>query len=261
MAIQWKERPGSREITSGESASRLDRFALIGTADHAIAYMLAAQFSAPIADGAGQVLYRQELKLAHQGADLWYVDVPYGRRKQENGQWTFAGSVQGGTVRIRSAKTETAFGAFAPDMGKLIDVQKGEVKGTDIIIPSVKFSYDFKHPAGVVNEAFCIALADYVACTNSDPWHGMPAGSALYLGFTCQGGSDQETTIRHEVAYSKNLVDATIAGIAGVNKKGWEVAWEFVEQVANAGKPAVACNYVYVNRVYDECPFADVLGF
>lgn len=261
MSIQWKERPGSREITTGDNASRVDRFALVGTADEGIAYMLAAQFSSPIAMGAGQVLYRQEMRLAHQGHDLWYVDVPYGRKNQQSGQWTFSGSTQGGTVRIRTGKSEARFGVFAPNMDNLIDVQDGEAKGVDVIIPSTKFSYDFKHPAGIVNEAFCIALGNYVANTNQNDWHGMPAGSALYLGFTCQGGSDQETTIRHEVAYSKNLTNATVAGITGVNKKGWEVAWEFVEKVAVGGKPAATVNYVYVNRVYDQCDFLSVLGF
>lgn len=261
MSIQWKERPGSGEITTGENPSRLDRYALIGTADSAIAYVLAMQFSAPLALGAGQVLYRGELRLAHQGYDLWYVDVPYGRKKNEQGQYTFSMTSQGGQVRIRHGKSETSYPAGGPALANAIDFDGKEAKGVDIVIPAVKFTYQFKHPLGVVSEQFAIALAELVGRTNSAAWHGMPIGSALFLGFQGQGGTEQDTTISYEVAYSKNLTNATIAGITGVSKKGWEVAWEYTKLAADGGEPAVEARWIYVNQVYDTFDFTAGLGF
>ena len=58
MAIRWNDRPGSRAIVGGTSATRTDLFVLAGTADQAAAYAIAVSLSAPFAEAAGQVLYR-----------------------------------------------------------------------------------------------------------------------------------------------------------------------------------------------------------
>ncbi len=262
MAIQWKERPSSRDVAGvAESLSRTDRFSLTGTVNESVAYVLASQFSAPFAMAAGQVVYRQEIRLSHQGHDVWYVEVPYGVKKQEEGSYTFEFSSIAGTVRVRTAKTETSFPAGGPDLKKQIDWNGTEARGVDLVIPATKFTYTFKHPLGVVNEAFAIAIGELAGRTNSQPWHGMPAGSALFLGHNGSGGSDQAASVRYEVAYSKNLTNETIAGITGVNKKGWEVAWQYTERKADGGNPAVDVKWIYVNRVYDEFDFYAGLGF
>lgn len=263
MAIQWKERPGSRQITSGENPTRRDKFSLAGTADESIVYILAAQFTSPIVSAAGQIVNRQEISLDHQGHDLWYVDVSYGKKKAENGSYTFSFSTTAGTIQVRQAKEHIAtYPAGGPDMNGAIDVaENGEVRGAAVMIPATKFTYTFKHPLGVVSEPFAIALGDLVGKTNSSAWHGMPAGSALFIGHNGSGGTEQDTSVQYEVAYSKGLVNATIAGVTGVNKKGWEVAWEFRRDAEDGGNPAKELRWIYIDRVYDSFDFYAGFGF
>jgi hypothetical protein len=62
-----------------------------------------------------------------------------------------------------------------------------------------------------------------------------------------------------------NVTGLTIGGIAGVAKKGWEVAWiryqDTITVADGKDNPTRVPKYVYVDRVYDTIPMATALGF
>lgn len=262
MSIRWEERPGSRAVVGGTSATRTDLYYLAGTADQSVAYALATSYSAPFAEAGGQILYRQDVKLSHEGHDLWYVEIPYARKSQEPASWRISSATSGRTQRIYQSKNTTKYGpANPPDHKGAIDVHNDEVRGAEIVLPSTRFTYEVTWPQGVVTEQFMIAVGAQVGKSNLNQWHGMKRGEALFAGHSVEQGSSQKTVMRYEIDYSPNLENATIAGIANINKKGWELAWELRVDKDDQGHPIKPAKWIYVERVYDEIDFTSVMGF
>jgi len=260
--VLWVEKPSSGRAVSEPLGVQLE-YTLRGPISYSDAMLLSAQLLPPAVSIAGQVAYRQNIDCEPAGWVHWDIVGHYGPRNNLVNSYTFGFDSTGGTLRITHAKEDVAnFPAGGPDVKGAIDVQRdGEVRGAEIVIPATKFTYDFRFPSGAVNELVAIGWSEYIGTTNTKLWHHMKPGEALLLAARGRGGTDQETTISFEVAYSKNLTNATIGAITGVNKKGWEIAWTAYKDAVDGGKPVVQPERIYVQRVYDTADFAAVLGF
>lgn len=257
--IIWQEATDSRKVRGNPGGIELN-YHLAGVIDDVAAWSYALGNTTPMWIAAGQILYRQDVQLDHRGNGLWSVTVPYGPENKQVGQWDFDFDTQGGTVRIFQAKATQVFPA-GPDNKDAIDVQGNDVRGTEIVIPALRMNYTFRHPLGVVNEAYARNIARNTGKTNDRTWHGFAAGECLFLGATGRSGSQSEATIGYSIACSENVTGLTIGAIANVAKKGWESTWISYKDLVDAGKPVKQPEYVYVQRVYDECNFSAVLGF
>lgn len=258
--IDWRERHTSRRITTNPPGIEL-QFSLSGEIDDVAAWSYALGNTSPMWITAGQILYRQDVRLDHRGAGLWYVDVPYGPENKQVGQWDFDFDTQGGTIRIFQSKKTTPFPAGAPDHKGAIDVQGDDVRGTEIVIPALRMTYNFRHAAGVVNEAFARMLARNTGRTNKNQWHGFAAGEALFLGANGRQGSQTEASVGYSIACSENVTGLTIGALANIAKRGWESVWISYKDDVDGGGKVKQPEFVYVEQVYDECDFAAVLGF
>jgi len=261
VSIRFTEKPGSRSVSYNPPTFRY-LYTLAGTIDHAIAWSYAAAALPAIVSAAGQVLYRQDVKCDHVGHDVWDVEAPYGPRENTVGEYRFSFSTTGGTLRIRQAKEHIAtFPNGNPEHDGAIDVQGREVQGADIVIPALKLSYTFRHPAGYVNESLAVNLARLTGRTNSAIWHGFKIGEALFLGANGSDGTTADAEVTYEIAASEELTNATIGAITGVDKKGWEIAWAEFEDDEDAGAAIQKVKSIHVERVYDSFNFASQLGF
>ena len=259
--FRFDEKPTSG-AQSLENPSITKLYTLCGITDHAAAFVYARGATATMIAAAGQVLYRQDVRLDHVGYDVWDVVVPYGPLNKSLGEYRFSYSTLGGSVLIRQAKEHIAvFPAGKPDNKGAIDVQNGEAQGTEIVIPSLKFTYAVRHPTAVINEAHGIRMARLTGKTNSKAWHGMKPGEALFLGSNGSDGTNSEAEATYEVAASEEMSNATIGTITGVNKKGWEVAWCSFKDAVDGGKPVRQLDYISIERVFDSFDFAAELGF
>ena len=260
--FSWDEKPTSGRVSSEPLSIALE-YTLRGPTMHSDALVLASQLLPPAIACAGQIAYRQNIECDPAGWVHWDVVGQYGPRNQEIGEYQFRFSTAGGTLRITHAKEDVAqFPAGGPDVEGAIDVQRdGEVRGVEIVLPATKFTYDFKFPGGSVNEAVAIAWSELCGQTNEKAWHSMKAGEALLLSANGGQGTNSPATISFEIAHSKNLANATIGAIGGVNKKGWDIAWTSFKDDVDGGKPIVKPERIYVQRVYDSFDFAAKLGF
>lgn len=259
MSIRFSEKPGSGKTTR-EPLSLTLLYTLHGVADRETAWAYAYQISSPISLAAGQVVYRQDVRIDPVGHTLWDVEIPYGPKNKLPGEYRFSFSTTGGTLRIRQSKESIArYPAGAKEQNGVIGGRDGD--GVEIVIPALRLSYTFRHPAGIVNEPFSVALARKTGRTNSQIWHGFQPGEALFLGADGSSGTAQESEVRYDIVASENLTNQTIGGITGVSKKGWEVAWIKYEDDDANGVAAEKPLAVYVERVYDTMDFAAVLGF
>ncbi len=210
------------------------------------------------------VLYRDDLRIRRSAWNQWMVEVPYGTRKSELGEWTWDFDTTGGTVHITQAKEELrryAASGSAPNQQGAIAVDGDEVKGTEIVIPAMKINVTYRHPLGVMTLAKAKALSNITGKTNSDTFLTFSPGEVLFLGARGSDGTEAEASVSYQFAMAANVTGQTIGSIAGVAKRGWEVAWIRFEDTVTSDQPTRVAKHVYIDRVYDEVAMASALGF
>jgi hypothetical protein len=242
------------------------KIADVANENTAIAYAIAS--TASIVSTVYGVLYRDDVRVNKTAFNQWSVEVPYGLKKNETGEWTWDFDTSGGTVQIYQAKQELRRypTATAPNQNGAISVDADKVEGTEIIIPAMKINVQFKHPLGVVTLAKAKYLSDITGTVNSDSFLSFAPGQVLFLGARGSDGSAAEATIGYSFAMGPNVTGLTIGSIAGVAKRAWEVAWiKYKDTVTTADdakeQPTREAKYVYIDRVYEEIAMSTALGF
>jgi hypothetical protein len=261
MTFQFIPAPNHIE-TTGEPPTYTSKWRTVG--DHRESYVNAYTLGATpaVVSTIYGTLYRQDIRVTQTAFNQFDVVVPYGKRKNETGQWTWDFDTTGGTVHITHAKEELRrYPNNAPDQKGAIAVDRDEVKGTEIVIPVMRKNVTFKHPLGVVTDAFSDYLFSITGTVNSSPMLNRAPGEVLFLGARGSDGTDAEASISYAFAISPNASGLTFGDISGVVKKGHEVAWVRYKDDVASGKPTRIPWYVYVDRIYDEIDLATALGF
>ena len=266
MSIHFAPIPNGITSTANPP-SETHKYKLSGISDKNSALAYAMSGTPAISATLFGVLYKQDIQLTRAAYNQWDVTVPYTRTSGSTGDWSWDFDTTGGTVHITNAKQEVSRypTTTAPDQKGAISVDGTEVKGTDIVIPAMKLNVQFKHPQGVVTLPYAKFLAGITGTVNSDPFLSFAAGEVLFLGARGADGSTSDATINYSFAMSQNVSGLTIGSIAGIAKKGWEIAWiRYEDTVTTAdGKdqPTRVAKFVYVDRVYEEVNHAAAFGF
>lgn len=266
MAIRWIPKPSHVDMTASPPTATL-HFTAIGSSSaldvtaRAI-FETDSTYSTPYGR-----LYRQDVKLTQTHFNRWDVDVPYGTKQNETGQWTWDFDTTGGTVHITHAKQERGRfpAATAPDMGGTIGLDGDQVTGTDIIIPAMKINVQYKHAEGEITIPQAKYLSSITGTVNNASFLTFDPGEVLFLGARGSDGTDAEASVGYQFAMSKNVSGLTIGAIANIVKKGHDYAWiRYQDDTATTGgetAPIRTAKHVYVDRVYDEINLAVALGF
>jgi len=264
MSIAIDEIPDSRYFTE-DPPSETRRYRSVGEQDNLVV-QLTAPFMIPqaVTTSVG-ILNRQPLELQPNGFGLYVITANFTPRKRAVGEFSFSFDTTGATV-----KRTTAFahiGSYPPGdpanphKGTIGVKRDGSVEGCDVVIPALRLTYTFRHPAAVVNESFARTLARNTGRTNSAVFRDFEIGELLFLGATGEGGSDAVTQVAYHFLASENATGMTFGDIADVAKAGHEYCWiEFQEEVAG-GRGATQPLRVHVERVYGSCNFANVFGW
>lgn len=262
MSFIFEEKPDSRS-GGEESPSQTREYYSYGETDEVFVQNYARSvIPAVVVTGIGN-LWRKDIAYKWRGP-LCDITATFGTLSDspQTGSFTWNFDTTGATVTVKAGKSHVA--SYPPGVkqhGGAINVTKDGVEGTEIIIPAMKFNVAFRHPQGVLNLSRAFALGDATGASNSDTFFTKGAGSFLFVGATGSDGSDAEAEVTYQFAYSKNLVNEVVGGIANVTKDGWDYAWlEFADAV-NAGgavKNPIAC---HVDRVYDRIAFSTFFGF
>ena len=156
---------------------------------------------------------------------------------------------------------------YAPDTSADTHAELDELIGLavnyarDFVVPALKLTVHFKHPAGIITIPQIKNLARYTGTVNSDTFLTFAPGEVLLLGAKGSEGSDTESEVAYELACSENLQNKVIGGITVAQKQGWDVYWIQFKNDAAGNQPVTKPEYIYVERVYDRIPFAASLGF
>lgn len=173
------------------------------------------------------------------------ITVPYGVGKGAgSSSGGFSGAYQitvdqtGGTVNVTAGRRISGYEFAAGDMvdnGGLIGVDGDDVKGTEIPVEQTKITVMFRHPQGVLNQAYIKRVGNIVGYPNSDSFLGYAPGEVLF-----KGGNFQETNTEASAQYnfdiSPNRTNLVIGGITVSDKKGWDVlSFNYRDEVHDNG--------------------------
>jgi hypothetical protein len=265
MVFRFRERHASRESTR-TPPTLTAHYVASGTGDEAYVRAYSLAQTPPIWPTDQGILYRQDIRIDAVGRDIWNVAVPYGKHDRAAGKFRLSFDTTGGTLHIKVAKeTKGRYKAIGdsdpPDHKGAIGVHGDEVDGTDIVVPALKLTVTFTHPAAIITLPQIKNFARYTGKTNSDTFLTFAPGEVLFLGCKGEEGIEVESQVAYDYACSENLADQVISGITVAQKRGWDVSWIAFKDDVDGGKAAKPPRYIYVERVYDEIPMALAFGF
>lgn len=276
MAFRFIEIPHHLESTANPPTLTY-HFKAVGTQSQSYVHSFTLGATAPMVSTIYGILHRQDIRVRQIAYNHFSVQVPYGRRPNVVGEWTWDFDTTGGTVHITNSKeTIAAFpGGYAPgnasstvpDMGGAINVTRDEVKGVDVVIPALKINVHYKHPMGAVTLAWAKVIHNITGSVNSTSMLTFAPGEVLFLGGRGSDGTVVEGNVTYSFAMSANATGLSFGDIADIAKRGWEVAWiAYKDNVKTTGgdsksKRVKEPEYVYIERVYDTADLAGILNF
>lgn len=262
LQFTFEETPDSGAETSHPPSYTL-KYKAHGEFDDATVQAAANALTPLYVDRPTGRLYRQDVTRECVGWALHEITVPYGPLEKETGSFSWSFDTTGATINVKAAKEHKASYPSDGDYHKgAIGVKgDGDVEGTEIVIPALKLTYTYKHPAGVVTEARARALAGATGKTNMDEWRGFSPGELLFIGGSGSDGTDAEAEEQLQMIASQNIVDLSIGEITGIALNGHDVLWiEFTDEV-EGGEPMRQPKRVHIERVYDPISFYETFGF
>jgi hypothetical protein len=267
MTFRFTESRDSRK-TSANPISQTLVFTAAGSNDAAYVLAYATAATSSVASTVYGTLYRQDIQVDPLGFEVWKVTVPYATAKRETGSYRLSFDTTGGTVHVTASKETLGkyakTGETAPDYKQLIGVNGEDVGGADIVIPALKLTCHYKHPAAVISLSRIKYLANITGTVNSSTFLTFAAGEVLFLGCSGAEGTDAETEIQYQFACSANAASLTIGEIADVVKRGHDLAWiKYQDATDTAGGttyPVKKPQFAYVERMYEEIDLALALG-
>lgn len=204
----------------------------------------------------------------NEGEHRYLFDCRYTYSAPESTlRWSF--DTSGGSIRLTTSRSTTRYaisGRTAPDFQNAIGVKKNEPEGVDVVIPALKLTATYRHPAAstlvsVANiDAYIKLLASRTGTTNNGIVGSYAAGELLFLGATGEYVPDKPNEFQYHFAASANATGLTIGSIASVAKKGHDYLWVLFEddEDSSAKKLVQRPLAAYVEKVYDESDFADL---
>lgn len=211
------------------------------------------------------LLWRQDILLEPDGWARFIATIPYGATRRESGKFSFSFDTSGATHTIKCALAHVADYATTGNninkYGGLINATPDGVEGCEIIVPALRLTCQFTHPAGVITIAHMKSLAGATGCKNSDSFIGFDPGELLFAGASGADGTDTDMTVTYQFLASENITGQQHGDITGIDKAGHDYLWHESEPVIVSGAAARKLVRVNVDQVYREINFASRFGW
>lgn len=147
----------------------------------------------------------------------------------------------------------------APDFQGCIGVDKDNIAGVDIVVPSFKFSLQRQFKPSAITPAYIQTLRKITGTVNSGMFQGLAAGEVLFLGASGSIRTGDNFSITYSFVVEESMSDETI-GPFTVNKEGHDYLWIRYEDVDDEEAKALAKRpaYGFVERVYKRTDFSEL---
>jgi len=274
MSTQLNEIPGGRQL-GFTPPTITTQWCCEGEHDeNIVAHLVRAGTPAVMTHPDGAVL-RQNIQLREEGHQLYTAVVTYGGMQMVGatgsagplGTYSLSFDTTGGSVHVSHSKETIAKypSATAPDHKQLIGVHGDQVDGADQVIPAMKLTVHFKHPAGIMTLPRIKYIGEITGMVSSVDFLTFAAGEVLFLGATGSEGNEIPAEVQYQFAMSVNAADLSIGAITGIAKKGWEYVWisykNETSAVGGVTSPVKQPQFAYVERLYETVNLVQALGF
>lgn len=267
----------SPRVTSDGKESRVERVYRVSGTTNELEAKSIAMITAPAAQiEDGVVLEKIAFDTEFVDYGVWEIRASYSRLENENppedplqpDESSYEFDTTGGTAHVtQSLETlqstfysssyshDTFYGAIN------VNTDRTEVAGTDIVLPVYAFSESHSLLPNKVTNAYKGALFLLTGKINATKFKGFKAGEVLFLG--ARGSlkrSEGLWQMSYQFAASPNIEEATIAGITGINKRGWDYLWFHYNRYENpTGVLVLKPTSAHVEKMYEEGDFAKLL--
>lgn len=285
MAITMEEKYGSRDgsVDASRQSGRLT-YILRGSEDEPDiwSYVIANTAALKSNPLGSDPLERGTVAVKEIADGVWEASVDYldpndrrHKTEPETGDITIEVDTSGGTQHVTQSlrtvqqKAGTVIDSIIRNFEGAVNVRDDgrgcrEVEGTDIVVPTLRFSITKMQAPGLVDLAYVKSAAQITGKMNNAEWNGFAAGELLFMGFSARQRNRGDWECRYEFAYSENLSSITIGDpdepccvLSG--KKGWDYLWVYyVQKEADNGNIMVPAQG-NVERMYEEANFGALL--
>jgi hypothetical protein len=239
-------------------------------------------------DVGGKIVVRTSISPNHRALQVWECKVKYSdeddeksEEDPEEGTWHFSFDTTSGTHKVSQSLStveryhRTAANA-APDLRGAIGWDGKKLNGTEVAVPKLEFTVEVYYDPADITTTFAATLARATGKTNDDAWVGFAECEVLFMGATGAGDRPLFTGARvkpakvtFKFACSENRTDIAVgdialdhtgAGVAGVDKKGWEYLWVYYTVKDTGGITFPTPEWAYVEKMYTPMDFAAFFG-
>ena len=250
---------GSGKLTN-KTAEFEKKYAITGTSSDGVVRALVLGASPSRYNG----LPRSNVTFAPTAHNVFEATVTYSQKENEQEQPQFSFNTAGATTHIsHSIETvdthEVHQGQGAPNFKNGINVTKDEVKGVDVVIPTLTFSETHKFDPTFVTTKFIKSLMENTGKTNTKKFREFEPGEVLFTG--CDGAySEKRVAINYNFTVSKNLKNLEVAGVTPIEKKGHDYVWVFYQDGEDdyTGEIIKGPRAIYVERIYEAFDFKEL---
>jgi len=223
--------------------------------------LAAVRAFAPLVRGDSPRLWRQSIDLEPVGHDVWTATVRYDTSAPEspNANDSFEFDTTGGTQHITNSYATMAAHGLVEDFGGAIGVSDSGVEGTEIVVPSFRFSETHFYPEVSVGDRF--VWANLTGTINTFPFKGFAAGEVLFLGASGRKVENQDErpwSVTLSFACQANRSNFSIGGILVPFQYGWDHRWVRYATVAGSRSLLKVPIAVYIERVYRDTDFGQL---
>lgn len=266
---ETKGRAGSNALDT-DSAQRT--FLVEGEEDHRLARQGLEDCQIPINEFDGINRSLSSWTQDNLRSDQWEFTIDYSSTAPSLDAGTYSVSIDTGGAAILQthALSENVFHLPADvptTFDKAIDVQDGEIRGVERVIPALKIDVRARIATEYLGVAstpelkrdlrmqYAKTIASLTGFTNStEMFDGeFEAGELLFIGATGEIVGENPSLTFKFIA-SKNLIDLDLAGITVSSKKGHEYLWiEYFDDIdTSSSRPTKKIRAVHVAKVYGE---------
>jgi len=172
----------------------------------------------------------------------------------QQGESSFAFEIAAQPIKVVVPLATTVFGpALEPsEVPQLIGDQRtiDPPEGCEIYEPVPSFQETHIIPASTMTLTYRNALCRLIGKVNNATFKGWQAGEVLAMSVSGsrRASTDWEVTFRFSVR--ENKTGLTIAGISGIDKKGWEYLWPYYKVAVGGTSLLNEVTHVIVNQVF-----------
>lgn len=197
-----------------------------------------------------------------EASEVWRCSVDWGPYEKptppQTGESDFSFELSLQPVKVVVPLATTVFGPTLANPPKLIGDQRtiDPPEGCEVYEPFFTFSETHYIPSSTMTLSYRNTLGRLVGKTNNAAFKGWEAGEVLAQSISGSKRGQEDWAVTFRFGCRENVTGATIAGISGVDKKGWEYLWPYYK-LADSGTTLLNdVTHIIVNKVFQEANYA-----